>query len=123
MKTPWMIVGFVLIAVILGAVVLANRSKQRTEASGSQVVAEFESEQATAITAAKSAYAKAKSEGKDLESGPCLGLVIPNWVADVTHNPRAQIDNLKENQCKQFIEGTVEHFVEIDPQGKVIRAL
>ncbi|MBI3260957.1 hypothetical protein HYZ64_01120 [Candidatus Berkelbacteria bacterium] len=118
-----MIVGVVLVAVILGAVVLANRSKQRTEASGSQVVAEFKTEKEAAIAAAKGAYAKAKTEGKDLESGPCLGRVFPNWAADVVHEPREQIDNLKENQCKDFIEGTVKHFVELDPQGKVIRAL
>ena len=118
-----MIVGVVLVAVVAIAVVLANRSKQKTEASGSEVVAKFKTEQEAAIAAAKSAYAKAKAEGKDLESGPCLGQVLPNWVADIAHNPRQLVDNLKENQCKDFIEGTVKHFVELDPQGKVIRAL
>lgn len=117
-----MIVGLVLITVIAVALVVASRSRQRTEAVANPA-ARFESERQQAIEAARQAYSKAKAAGQDLESGPCLGVVAPNWVADVAHDPRQPVDNLKENQCEQFINREVEHFVELDPSGNLIKAL
>ncbi len=59
----------------------------------------------------------------DLSSGPCLSnKVIPDWVADIAHNPRQSIDDLPENQCSAYRDGTAHHFVEIDPDGNLIRA-
>ena len=115
--------GLVLVIVAVLAVVLASRSNERTQAVGNQAASKFEQERQAAIEAAKTAYAKAKTEGKDLNDGPCLGVVAPNWVADVAHEPRQQVDNLRENQCEQFINREVEHFVELSPQGVIIRAL
>lgn len=122
MRFTWMIVGLVLIIVIAVALVVANRSRQRTEAV-SNPVARFEGERQQAIEAARQAHGKAKAAGQDLEPGPCLGVVVPNWVADVAHEPRQPVDNLKENQCEQFINREAQHFVELDPQGNLIRAL
>lgn len=75
-----------------------------------------------ALKNALNTYAKAKQEGSDLSNGPCLGIVAPNWVLDIAHNPRQPVDNKKENQCSEFIEGKVKHFIEFDPDGKLIRA-
>jgi hypothetical protein len=80
-----------------------------------------EAEKVAAITAAKAAYAKAKAEGVDFADGPCLGVVMENWVADVAHDPREDVDDEPENQCEAYRAGEADHFVELDPQGNVIR--
>jgi hypothetical protein len=81
-----------------------------------------EAEEEAAIAAARAAYVKAKAEGEDLSSGPCLGTILPNWVADVAHDPRQEVDDRPENQCAAYRSGEAEHFVELDPDGNVIRA-
>jgi hypothetical protein len=76
----------------------------------------------TAITAAKAAYQKARLEGRDLSNGPCIAdPLIPNWVADIAHDPRQPVDDDPANQCAGYREGRAEHFVELDPEGNVIR--
>jgi len=64
----------------------------------------------------------------DLSDGPCLSddnpeWAIENWVCDVAHSPREAIDNLPENQCREFREGIASHFVEVDPNCKFIKAI
>lgn len=59
----------------------------------------------------------AEREELDLTQGPCLGNPITNmadWVCDVAHNPRQDVDNKTENQCSAFRDGTAKHFVEVD---------
>ena len=75
----------------------------------------------TVVTAAKAAYAKARLEGVDMTNGPCLGVIVPNWVADVAHDPRQPVDDDPANQCEAYRAGEAEHFVELDPDGNVIR--
>jgi len=58
----------------------------------------------------------------DLSAGPCLSnSVIPDWVADIAHNPRQAVDDQPENQCSAYRDGTAHHFVELDPEGNLIR--
>lgn len=65
---------------------------------------------------------KEQAKGIDLENGQCLtNDLIPNWVADIVHNPREQVDNLPENQCQAFVEGRAKHFVELDKFGNIVR--
>lgn len=80
-----------------------------------------EAEEQAAIAAARAAYAAARAEGRDLSNGPCLGEVIPNWVADVAHDPRQKVDDDPANQCEEYRSGEAEHFVELDPDGNLIR--
>jgi len=62
--------------------------------------------------------------GQDLSDGPCISNeVIPGWVADIAHNPRETVDELPQNQCSAYRDGTAKHFVELDPDGNLIRAL
>ncbi|GEM_PF-590072 len=77
--------------------------------------------QDTALKNALNLYAQKKSAGADFSNGPCLGLAAPDWVADIAHNPRQKSDDLPENQCKDFLDGNAHHFVELDPDGKLIR--
>ena len=60
----------------------------------------------------------------DLSNGPCLANPIEgleNWVCDIAHNPRIEIDNLPENQCSAFREGKAKYFVELDPNCNLIK--
>ncbi|MDD4352212.1 MAG: hypothetical protein PHU71_04515 [Candidatus Gracilibacteria bacterium] len=76
-----------------------------------------------AISEAYKIYDIYKNEGTDLSSGPCLSnRLIPNWALDIAHKPRTAEDDLPENQCEDYTNGTVEHFVELTPEGKLIRA-
>lgn len=80
-------------------------------------------DEAAAIEAAQKIFSEKISAGVDMSSGPCLAdEVIDDWAADVAHSPRQAIDNLPENQCQSFRDGKVKHFVELDPEGKFLRA-
>ncbi len=76
-----------------------------------------------AVAKAKETYQRQRGEGVDFSSGPCLtNNLMPDWVADIAHDPREPIDDLPENQCSAFREGEARHFVELDPDGDVIQA-
>lgn len=91
-----------------------------TGAADVQIKAQADADLARAKTI--ELYRAALINGTDLSSGPCLSnKVIPDWVADVAHNPRTDIDDDPANQCSAFRDGTAHHFVEIDPAGTIIR--
>jgi hypothetical protein len=73
------------------------------------------------LALAKRAYEDAKSRGVQMGRGPCLGVVSPGWVADVAHDPREPVDDEPANQCEAYRTGRAKHYVELDPDGKVIR--
>ena len=81
-----------------------------------------------ALQAAQELYAQAVDADADLSSGPCLsnGLfsgVSPEdqWVVDIVHAPRLDIDNLPANQCAAYRNGEAKHFIELDLDGKLIK--
>jgi hypothetical protein len=55
-------------------------------------------------------------------SSECLG-TCKDYAVDIVHNPRIEEDNLIENQCSDFREGKVKHFIELDNNGNIIRAV
>ncbi len=82
-------------------------------------------EQSRAIGAAKQAYQQALTRGDDLEKGPCIAESLPDladWVADIAHDPRQDVDGDPENQCERYRQGEASHFVELNPDGELIRA-
>lgn len=80
------------------------------------------SEQETAINQAKLLYNYTRQRGQDLSDGPCLSnALMPNWVLDIVHSPRLPVDDLPQNQCAAYIEGSARHFVELDVEGDFIR--
>lgn len=75
------------------------------------------------VNQAKFLYQQEKARSRDFSSGPCLSnALMPGWVLDIAHNPRLPTDDLPENQCSAYREGGAEHFVELDPEGNLIRA-
>ena len=77
----------------------------------------------SAVNQAGLVYRQKKDLNTDFSSGPCLSnAVMPNWVADVVHNPRLPIDDLPANQCAAYLEGGAKHFVELDLDGNLVRA-
>lgn len=66
-------------------------------------------------------YQVTRGEGTDLSAGPCLGLIDRDWVVDVAHDPRQSVDDDPANQCPEFREGKARHFVELTPDGRIIR--
>ena len=79
-------------------------------------------EKDAAVAAARTAYEKAEADGIDFANGPCLGVIMDNWVADVAHDPRQDVDDDPANQCEAYRSGEADHFVELDPDGNLIRA-
>jgi hypothetical protein len=74
-----------------------------------------------AVATAKLRLAALKARGADVGRGPCLGVVAPDWVADVAHDPREDVDDEPANQCEAYRSGAATHFVELDVDGDVIR--
>lgn len=85
-------------------------------------------------TAEKKAIKSCKEECKarlesniNLSKGPCLSeedvnWMIEDWVCDIAHDPREEIDNKPENQCSAYREGKASHFVELNTNCELIRA-
>jgi hypothetical protein len=78
-----------------------------------------------AVDEAQAAFRQAQSSGVDLSTGPCLSESLPSlpdWVADVAHDPRQPIDDEPANQCRRYRSGEAHHFVELNIDGQLIRA-
>lgn len=71
---------------------------------------------------AKQKFEEEKSKGTNFSNGPCLGIVAIGWVVDIAHNPRQKaIDDKPENQCSDYLSGSVSHFIELDTKGNLIK--
>lgn len=77
------------------------------------------------IEECKAACQDALAKGQNLGNGPCLMDPIRDtgWVCDIAHEPREAVDNLRENQCNAWHNGTASHFIELTPECKFIKAV
>lgn len=83
----------------------------------------MQSDRDLAIQLAQQLFREKKAQGMDMSQGPCLAdEIIPDWCVDVAHSPRQDVDNLPQNRCESYRTGRVRHFVELDPDGNIIRA-
>lgn len=106
----------ILICILITAFVVIIINKKPVYKKGSSVVYD------NAIAAAMSLYVTRVKEKMNLSKGPCLtNDLIPDWVVDIVHVPREQIDDLPENQCQAYVEGRAHHFVELDSNGSLVR--
>lgn len=81
-------------------------------------------ERQRAIEEAHNAYRTVVARGIDLERGPCIAeelTAVPGWSVDIAHDPRQPVDEDPFNQCQLFRRGKTHHFVELDPDGELIR--
>ena len=86
-------------------------------------------ESGIALNKAYDLYDQAKSNGQDFSNGPCLSNELfgnplypqTMWVLDITHNPKEEVDDQPENQCSSFREGQAQNFIELDPEGQLIK--
>ena len=84
-----------------------------------------QSEKSQAEGQAAVAFQQAQKSGEDLSAGPCISESVPglpDWVADVAHDPRQPVDDEPANQCQRYRSGPAHHFVELNPDGQLIRA-
>lgn len=103
------------------AITQKPKTGQKSENTTAQNVAEKKVGD-LALKNALNLYAQHKQIGTDFSNGPCLGIIAPDWVLDIAHNPRQPIDDKVENQCQDFREGRAHHFIELDPAGNLIKA-
>ena len=78
-----------------------------------------------AVAAAQSAFKRAEAGGQDLSDGPCIAEQLPglsDWAVDIAHDPRQAVDDQPANQCQSYRNGQTHHFVELTPEGQLIRA-
>lgn len=124
------LIGLVVFVVIVGAVIFVyfrsqNEHQYKTlTVNDAKAVAEksaFEKERNDQIAYAKKVYGQLKTAGLSFKNGPCLSNG-QEWVVDVAHNPREPIDDNPANQCPAYVSGQAKHFVELDPDGNLIRA-
>jgi predicted small lipoprotein YifL len=78
-----------------------------------------------AVDEAQAAFRQIQGSGQALSAGPCISESLPDlpdWVADVAHDPRQPIDDEPANQCQRYRDGQAGHFVELNVDGQLIRA-
>ncbi len=56
------------------------------------------------------------------KNSQCLG-ICGNYAVDIVHVPRTEEDNLTENQCEDYGNGVVNHFIELDKDGEIVRVV
>lgn len=105
----------------------ADKAKQAAEEAQKKIEEakqyKDQTEKDLAISKAISVYEMKKAAGVNFSQGPCLAEdIMPGWVADIAHNPRTAVDDKPENQCESFRTGKASHFVELDPNGVLIKA-
>ncbi|MEZ4521917.1 MAG: hypothetical protein R3A46_09800 [Thermomicrobiales bacterium] len=106
---------FLIVALLAGCI---TRDDDDDEVSG-------DGEQTSAIEAAMAVYEDAVDSGVDLSKGPCIAEEleeVPGWSVDIAHDPRQEVDNDPANQCQAYRDGQTSHFVELNPEGELIRA-
>ncbi len=103
-KLPWILI-IILILIIVGFLIFRK-------GGGKEEI----TVQALAL------YEQKKAEGMQFSS-QCLGTVgnEVKYVVDIVHVPRSSEDNLPENQCGDYRSGEVNHFIELDKDGNVVR--
>ncbi|MCL4375031.1 hypothetical protein M1523_04210 [Patescibacteria group bacterium] len=116
-RTRWIVLAALTVTiVVLFGVKLIYRPAEKSSPVIQTVT------QTQIITLAQKLYQDKKAQGTDFKQGPCLSnQLAPDWVADIAHQPRLPIDDLPQNQCPAFRSGQAHHFVELDPNGNVIR--
>ena len=76
-------------------------------------------EQQEIISCSLNLYNQKKNEGMNFSS-QCLGK-CDDYAVDIVHIPRISADDEIENQCSDYLNRKVNHFIELDKDGNIIR--
>ena len=125
----WTIVGIVILVLVVAAVFVARpwgEDRWIKDSRGVWVrhgnpsrVPEYVEEQQGLIDDVLTLYSNSLVSGMEFES-QCLG-VVGEYAVDIVHVPRSDEDDLAENQCSEFLNREVSHFIELDRNGNVVR--
>lgn len=88
-------------------------------------VPDYVVEQQELLSGVSQLYMEKKQELEQKEiniSSQCFG-VVHEYAVDIVHVPRTEEDNLPENQCDDYRNGIVSHFVELDKDGNIVRVV
>jgi hypothetical protein len=121
------------VAVIFVSGCIANQSEESNGTEIGDISEEVESpasnfSQNLAVVECTNICSDALSLGINLTNGPCLSdnstnWDVSDWACDVVNTPRQNSDNLAQNKCLAFVNGTAHHFVEVDLNCIVIRSV
>jgi hypothetical protein len=114
MRPPLVLPSFIAAFLAL-ALAACGSSGSNVEPSGSQ----------RAVDEAQAAFRQLQAGGQELSAGPCISESLsglPDWVADIAHDPRQPVDDEPANQCQRYRSGQAHHFVELNVDGQLIRA-
>jgi len=107
------VAGILILVFVFGMLYLINIFKKAGK-EGKKNLTESE-----AVQEALELYQNKKASGMQFNS-QCLG-VVGDYAVDIVHVPRSEEDNLPENQCKEYREGKVPRFIELDKEGNIFR--
>jgi len=48
---------------------------------------------------------------------------VGDYAIDIVNVPRTSEDNLIKNQCGDYFNGKVGHFIELDKEGSIVRVV
>ncbi len=88
------------------------------QGNSSEISDEVLAQEEMILDALKLYYEKA-DEGVNFSS-QCLG-TVDGYAVDIVHVPRSTEDDWEENQCEDYRNGKVNHFIELDRDGDVVR--
>jgi hypothetical protein len=97
--------------------VWVQHGKPRTTATPNEVV-----QQQRLIVNAQQLFEQFKTNLSEPISSQCLG-TIGGYAIDIVHVPRTAEDDLPKNQCEDYRSGKVQHFIELDRDGNVVRII
>lgn len=104
-----------------GGTWVVNENGLYDKSENSSGISEEVVDQQLLILAAMQLYFEKQREGMNFSS-QCLG-VVGDYAVDVVHIPRIAEDDVKENQCEEFISGMVKKLIELDAEGNVMRII
>jgi hypothetical protein len=121
-KAKLFISFFLLIILVSGITLLENKKTSLFDQTKSSYKPGVDAQVDTAVNQANELYKQKKALGIDFSTGPCLtNDLMANWVVDIVHSPRIAMDDQPQNQCPAYIEGRAKHFIELDPNGNLVR--
>ncbi len=126
MKKPYLILIIIVVLAVLIFIIRSPEDDWIKDSRGVWIkhgypseIPDYVLEQQDIINCVLQLYQEKKSEGMQFSS-QCLG-TCGDYAVDVVHVPRSDEDNKVENQCQEYREGMVNHFIELDEDGSVVR--